>query len=78
MNDECTEYAIGYVRSPKSPAAKKTYPWYTPLTWPQYIAKVIEDVKAEKARIGAKKFTPEELNGLDSTLAMKFNNPGYY
>lgn len=52
----------GYARSPKSPAAKKTYPWYTPLTWPQYIAKVIEDVKAEKARIGAKKFTPEELN----------------
>ena len=52
----------GYARSPKSPAAKKTYPWYSPLTWPQYIAKVIEDVKAEKARIAAKKFTPEELN----------------
>jgi hypothetical protein len=25
-----------------------------------------------------KGITPEELNGLDSTLAMKFNNPGYY
>lgn len=25
-----------------------------------------------------KGITPEELNGLDSTLVMKYNNPGYY
>ena len=52
----------GFARKVKSPTAKKTYPWYPPLIWPQYIAKVKGDVEAEKTRIKNKEFTFKELN----------------
>lgn len=52
----------GFARKVKSPTAKKTYPWYPPLIWPKYIAKVKEDVEAEKTRIKNKEFTFKELN----------------
>ena len=57
-----TTKTSGYARSVKSPTANKTYPWYPPLTWPQYIAQVKADVEAEKTRIKNKKFTFKELN----------------
>ena len=61
-NGSPTTKNSAYARSPKSPTAKKTYPWYLSLTWPQYIDKVIADVSAERTRIKNKEFTFKELN----------------
>jgi len=60
-----TNNYVGFTNKIKSPINNKTYAngsFSGSLTWPEYIAKVIEDYEANKERLKNKQFTIEELN----------------